>query len=115
MSFNPNWICRDVVDVHVIAPAVPDVLVPAAEDVKVIRFGVLKFARLSRLKISARNCSDSLSRKVVVLNVEKSHVAKPGPVNVSRPKSPKKPLLAGGAKKAFGSNHCAGFPRMTFP
>jgi len=55
MSFNPNWICRDVVDVLVIAPAVPDVLVPAAEDVKVIRFGVLKFARLSRLKISARN------------------------------------------------------------
>ena len=39
----------------VIAPAVPDVFVPVAEDVNVIRFGVLKFARLSRLKISARN------------------------------------------------------------
>jgi len=87
------------------APAVPDVLVPAAEDVNVIRFGVLKFARFSKLKISARNWSASRSCKVVVLNAEKSHVAKPGPVKVSRPKLPKKPLLAGGARNALGLNH----------
>jgi len=37
--------------VLLIAPAVPD----TPEGVKVIRLGVLKFARFSRLKISARN------------------------------------------------------------
>lgn len=55
INFNPNCSWRDVVEVLVIAPAVPDVFVPDVDEVKVIRFGVLKFARLSRLKISARN------------------------------------------------------------
>lgn len=50
ISFNPNSICRDVVDV-LIAPAVPE----TPEGVKAMRFEVLKLARLSRLKISARN------------------------------------------------------------
>ena len=71
-----------------IAAAVPEVFVPELEDVKVIRFGVLKFARFSRLKISARNCRASRSFNVVVLKAEKSHVARPGPVKVSRPKLP---------------------------
>ena len=88
INFKPNWICREVVEVLVIAPAVPEVLVPVVEDVKVIKFGVLKFARFSRLKISARNWSDSRSPKVVVLKAEKSHVARPGPISVSRPKLP---------------------------
>jgi hypothetical protein len=52
ISFNPNWICRDVVDVLLMAPAVPE----TPEGVNVIRFGVLKLARFSKLKISARNC-----------------------------------------------------------
>ena len=43
----------EVVEVLVIAPAVPDTPV----GVKVIRLGVLKFARFSRLKISARHCT----------------------------------------------------------
>ena len=72
----------------VMAPAVPETFVPEAEDVKVIRFGVLKFARFSRLNISARNWSASRSRRVVVLNAEKSHVARPGPIKVSLPKLP---------------------------
>ena len=55
ISFKPNCTCREVVDVLVMAPAVPEVFVPELEDVKVIKLGVLKFARLSRLKISARN------------------------------------------------------------
>ena len=71
-----------------IAPAVPDVFVPVAEEVNVIRFGVLKFARFNRLKISARNCSEIPSPNLVVLKAEKSHVASPGPIKVSRPKSP---------------------------
>ena len=37
------------------APAVPEVFAPELEDVKVIKLGVLKFARFRRLKISARN------------------------------------------------------------
>src|SRR5215472_13498859 len=69
-SFNPNCTCRELVAVLVMAPAVPDVFVPAADDVNVIRFGVLKFARLMRLNISARNCDPSRSHTVVVLNTE---------------------------------------------
>ena len=52
ISFSPNCTCREVVEVLVIAPAVPDT--PAG--VNTIRFGVLKLARFRRLKISARNC-----------------------------------------------------------
>jgi hypothetical protein len=50
-SFSPNWICRDVVDVLVITPAVGETPV----GVKVIAFGVLKLARFRRLNNSARN------------------------------------------------------------
>ena len=98
-----------------IAPAVPEVFVPEGEEVNVIKFGVLKFARFRRLKISARNWSESRSCSVVVLKAEKSHVAKPGPVKVSRPKLPKKPLLAGGAMNALGLNHREGLPRTIGP
>src|ERR1700736_1104047 len=44
-SLSPNCPCRDVVDVLVIAPAVPD----KPLGVKTIRLGVLRLARLSRL------------------------------------------------------------------
>jgi hypothetical protein len=62
----------------VIAPAVPDSPVgfEAVGGVNTIRFGVLKFARFSRLKISARNCSCSRSLIAVSFNTEKSHGAK---------------------------------------
>jgi hypothetical protein len=50
-SFNPNWICRDAVDVLVITPAVGETPV----GVKVMAFGVLKLARFRRLNNSARN------------------------------------------------------------
>ena len=63
-SFSANCTCRAVVEVAVIAPAVPD----TPEGVKVIRFGVLKLARFSRLKISARNCRVRRSRRVRVLD-----------------------------------------------
>ena len=52
ISFKPNCTCREVVEVLAIAPAVPEI----PEGVNTIRFGVLKFARFRRLKISARNC-----------------------------------------------------------
>src|SRR5215469_10206261 len=56
-SLRPNWSCRAVVEVLVIAPAVPESPVGFVADggVKIIRFGVLKLARFSRLKNSARN------------------------------------------------------------
>ena len=47
-SFKANWTCLDVVEVLVIAPAVPERPV----GVKTIKLGVLKFARFSRLKSS---------------------------------------------------------------
>jgi hypothetical protein len=50
-SFRPNWTWRDVVDVLVIAPAVGE----TPEGVKTTALGRLKFARLRRLNISARN------------------------------------------------------------
>src|ERR1700722_8503903 len=79
----------------------------------VIRFGVLKLARLRMLNISARNCRLRLSRKCVSFNTEKSQVARPGPMYVSRPTFPKKPLLFGCAMNALGLNHCAGVPSIT--
>jgi hypothetical protein len=56
-TFTPNWTCRAVVAVLLIAPAVPETPV----GVNTMRFGVLKFARFSRLKISALNCRLSRS------------------------------------------------------
>lgn len=88
MSFRPNWIWREVVDVLVMAPAVPETFVPVLEDVKAIKLGVLKLARFNRLKISARNCNAIRSCNGVVLKVEKSQVAKPGPIRVSLPRFP---------------------------
>ena len=78
-SFSANCTCRAVVEVLVIAPAVPD----SPEGVKTIRLGVLKLARFSRLKISARNCKLRRSWRVVLI-AEKSHVARLGPVRLFR-------------------------------
>ena len=50
-SFRPNWIWREVVDVLVITPAVGE----TPEGVMTTALGKLKFARLRRLNISARN------------------------------------------------------------
>ncbi len=105
-SFRANWTWREVVEVLVIAPAVPETPV----GVKTMRLGVLKLARLRRLKSSPRNSAVMRSWIFVSLNVEKSQVAKPGPVSVSRPRLPQNPLLAGGARNAAGLNHCAGLP-----
>ena len=83
-SFNANWTCLDVVEVLVIAPAVPETPV----GVKTIKLGVLKLARFRRLKSSARNWTVSRSLTAVSLSAEKSHVASPGPFNVSLPRFP---------------------------
>jgi hypothetical protein len=87
----------------------------AVGGVNTIGLGVLKFARFSRLKISARNYSCSRSLIAVSFNTEKSHVASPGPMNVSRPALPYKPLAEGGAINAAGLNHWLGFPNTSGP
>src|SRR5579859_4238790 len=83
-SFNPNCTCRDVVVVLVITPAVLE----TPDGVNATSFGILKFARFSRLKISARNCRFSRSLSLVSLSVEKSQLASPGPRSVLRPRFP---------------------------
>ena len=52
-SLRANWSWRAVVEVLVMAPAVG--LGAAEPGVKTTRLGVLKFARFSKLKNSARN------------------------------------------------------------
>jgi hypothetical protein len=89
-SFQPNCTWRDVVEVLVMAPAVPDKPVRwvAVGGVKTIRLGVLKLARSSGLKISARNCRLRRSRILVSFRTEKSQVPRPGPMCVSLPTFP---------------------------
>src|SRR6516225_1712976 len=110
-SFRPNWIWRAVVEVLVIAPAVPETPV----GVKVIRLGVLKLARLRMLKNSARNCKLKRSRSCVFLMAEKSQVARPGPTRLLRVALPQNPLLGGGCRKNAGLYHRVGVPMIALP
>src|SRR5579862_6479824 len=93
---------------------ISDVVDPGSRTL-VIKFGVLKLARLRILKISARNCRFRYSRMCVSFITEKSHSARPGPTYVSRPTFPKKPLLFGCAINALGLNHWFGVPSTTGP
>ena len=85
-SFNPNWICRDVVDVPVIRPAVGAAIADA--DVNTTVFGVPKFVRFRILKNSARNWRLTLSVIAVFFKTDKSRSVRPGPIRVFRPTSP---------------------------
>ncbi len=78
-------------------------------------FGVLKFAWFRILKNSARNCIRIRSRIGVSFSSEKSHVVRPGPVSVSRPRFPSNPLLFGGARNAAGLKYSFGLPIITGP
>ena len=71
-----------------IAPAVPDTPV----GVNTMRFGVLKFARSSKLKISALNCTECLALRVTFLNNAMSHWYWPGLYTPSRGALPKVPV-----------------------
>ena len=84
-NFRANCTWRAVVDVLVIAPAVPEspVRFVAVGGVNTIRLGVLKLARFKILKISARNCTLKRSRSAVSFSKEKSQVASPGPIEAS--------------------------------
>src|SRR5215471_9505625 len=83
-SFSPNCTWREVVEVLVMAPAVPD----SPEGVNTIRLGVLKLVRPKRLKTSARNCRPRASRIGKAFKTEKSQVARFGPMKVSLPTLP---------------------------
>ena len=75
-----------MVAVDVMMPAVGAGDDEAAENTTVL--GVEKFARFKKLKNSARNCMRSLSEIGVSLARERSRVARPGPVRMSRPALP---------------------------
>ncbi len=81
-----------------------------ASNAATIRFGVLKFARFKRLKISARNCRLNLSLIRVSLNVEKSQVARPGPV-AQRPQIPVEAAGARRVNERGGVEPLIGVPR----
>ena len=100
-----------MVDVAVITPAVGEGAEAAEENTTV--FGVPKFARLATLKNSARNCSFTFSFTAVSFSAEKSTVAVPGPISVSRPTLPYVPL--GGTANAFGLKYRFGPPRINGP
>jgi len=89
-SFSPNWTWRELVEVLLMTPAVPDKPdgLVAVGGVNTMRFGVLKFAWFSKLNISARNCRFSRSRILVSFDTEKSHVVSPGPMYVFLPTLP---------------------------
>ena len=53
-----------------------------------VALGGPKFAWFSTLKNSARNCRLALSETAVFLNSDTSRSARPGPVNVPRPRFP---------------------------
>src|ERR1035441_6075480 len=102
--------CREVVAVAVISPAVglmagvvDGVVVPL---VNTMALGGPKLAWFRRLKNSARNCSLTFSKMAMVLNSERSRVPRPGPVSVALPKFPYVPK--GGRVKALGLNHWLG-------
>src|SRR5260221_10472766 len=52
-NFSPNWICRDVVEVEVMTPAVGDG--PPVAAAETTGFGVFRLVGLKRLKTSERN------------------------------------------------------------
>src|SRR5271165_2594188 len=74
ISFNPNWIWREVVVVAVINPAV-GLMAPFE---KTVALGVPRLVWFSTLKTSARNCRWDRSVIAVSLNSEASTSAKPG-------------------------------------
>ena len=69
------------------------------------RPGVPRLTWFKALKNSARNWNLVPSRSLHSRASAKSSVARPGPMTVLRPRSPK--VKAGGVEKAFESNHSA--------
>src|SRR5258708_24497853 len=94
-NLRPNWIWRELVEVLVMAPAVPErpVGLAAVGGVKTMRLGGLKLARFRRLKISARNCRLTRSRMAVSFSTEKSQRGKAGPGEGWRPAGAWKTLV----------------------
>src|SRR5438067_4721260 len=109
MSFSANWSWREVPFVWVITPAEGLMALP----LKTISFGYEKLAWLKTLNISARNCKFNFSVTVNFLNSDVSNVARPGPRNDPRATLPKVP--GAGIRKALGSNHWSGLPKITGP
>src|SRR5260370_14149936 len=108
LSFNPNWICRDVVTVLRIAPALRFTFPFGCKAVRFAELGTPKFGWLKMLNISARKCSVFPSVKVNCLKREKSQFTSFGPISVFLPRFPIVP--EGCNSNALGSNQCWGSP-----
>ena len=77
--------CREVVDVLVITPAVGETPV----GVNTTAFGVLKFGVVQEIEKLGAELQVQPSREAACPSVtEKSQVARPGPISVSRPRFP---------------------------
>src|SRR4026209_1775178 len=89
-SFKASWTCRDEVVVRVISPALENGTPFRSNTLKA---GRAKFARLNRLKNSARNCRLVFSLIMgsgVLFTSVKSNFAIPGATIVLRPRLPSK-------------------------
>ena len=75
--------------------------------------GEAKSGLLKMLKAYARNCRFTRSVMLNLLTIDVSKFHSPGPVNEPRETLPKVP--ASGIRKARGSNHWPGFPRIRGP
>ena len=111
-SFKPNCTCRDVVEVLVIAPAVPDnpVGLAAVGGVKTIRFGRIEVGAVQQIEDLRAKLQVAAPREGRYLSSRRNPTWRgPGPINVSLPRLPSNPPVDGGAMNAFGLNHCARF------
>src|SRR5437762_9050407 len=75
-------------------------------------FGVAKFTRLNRLKISIRNWTFWRPTSVF-LKIDRSTIFKSGPRRTLRPTFPYSP--AGGRTNAFALNQLSGEPTIAVP
>ena len=75
--------------------------------------GLSKFGWLKALNISVRNWKRKRSVMLNLLTIDVSKFHSPGPLNEPRETLPKVP--ASGIRKARGSNHWPGFPRIRGP
>src|SRR5260370_40079490 len=122
LSFNPNWICREVVTVLRMAPALllglphvcpigqvlPVWSIKGNRAVRFAELGTPKFGWLKMLNISARKSSALPSANANSLKREKSQFIIFGPISVFLPRFPT--VLAGCSTNPFGSNQGLGPP-----
>ncbi len=93
MNFNANCICRELVEVDDIKPALVFVPPVPVKTCRAVGAGGAKFAWFAMLKTSQRNYALNVSEIRWIglfLNNEKSMSWRPGPISVLRPPLPRR-------------------------